>query len=443
MRKILTVSAALCCLLLPIPGQAEDDQLGQLLDDRKRPPEAVPVPGVPSLPQVQTRPDPGAPQVRSRPSLLLPPVREALPEEAPAVEVDTTGLWFLIRRGDLAAARADLMRLRRQNPAWPPPVDLLTALSPPERGPAVASGSRPADPAARAEARGWQALAAGQPDQARRWFTQAGASLSAREGLGRALVALDDLAAVRGLVAATPVLAARLAEAALGRALDGIDAGDGLFLSRDRLALATELGRAEAWETAGWRWLGQGLPGPAAAAFARAGDGENARFGQVLAERAEGRADVAEDLACQGTTLSARLAAACADALADRQLAAYQAGDYAAVLALAERISQTAPDRRGPQELKAWSLLRLNRPAEAADLFDRLYAATPTPALARALAQSLTAAGRGAELRQRAAAGDRLLAGIVHAQGVATAWGRKQFDLAARHADALLSDQPQ
>lgn len=462
MKGRITVCLALSVLLMTVPAQAEEDQLGQLLEDRKLPAAGSPETGLPvPAPAPALAPADSAPVVRPRPSLLLPPdpaqspgsgaeggavrnSRSPLDPLAPSgAEVDTTGLWFLIRQGDLTTARADLRRLRQQYPTWFPPPDLLAALQPvaPVTGP-VASVA-PADPAAGAEARGWQALAAGQPEQARDWFRRAGTARSARDGLGRALVALDDAVAVRHLVAADPTLAAGLAGAALGRALEGIDRGDALSLSDSRLTLAADLGRPDGWEIAGWRWLAQNVPDPAAAAFSRVTDSENARFGQVLAERARGRTAVAEDLACTGRALSTRLAGACADALSERQLARYQAGDYAAVLALSEQIGQTAPGRRGPQELRAWSLLRLDRPGEAADLFSQLYADTPTPGLATALAQSLTAAGRGAELRQRAQAGDRLFARIVQAQGAAAAWGRKQFDLAARHAEALSSDHLQ
>ncbi|WP_019646414.1 tetratricopeptide repeat protein [Novispirillum itersonii] len=436
------IAGVVMCALLAGTACAEDDQIGQLLEDRKLP--ATVQSSGPERPAEPPR-RPQRPEVQPRPSLLLPPAPLPQKEEGPEPDVDTSGLWFHLRQGNPEAARSDLARLRRQNPGWSPPEDLLLALSAPTpvTAPVPPRGGRAAtDPAAGAERRGWQALSAGKPEQARDWFGRATKTLSAREGLGRALVALDDGKAVRELVEDDPRLGPALAEAALGRALEGVDRGDRPDLIMMRLMLATDLGRPDAWETAGWRWLGRDQAALALEAFTRAGPVEGARFGRVLAARTQGDGAEAEALACDAAKMSARLAQACGDALAGRQLTAYQAGEFSVALRLGEEIAALPGDWAGPEQLRGWSLFRLGRPAEAAELFSRLYDAGQSPQLAAALAQSLTAAGRGEDLRRRAAAGDRLLMRIVQAQAGATAWGRKQFDLAARYADALSADNP-
>jgi tetratricopeptide (TPR) repeat protein len=220
------------------------------------------------------------------------------------------------------------------------------------------------------------------------------------------------------------------ADAALASALKGADQGAPMSDIAAAAQRAVELGKSDAWETVGWKLLDRHRPADALTAFTRAGPTENAAFGRVLAARAAGKEDEASSLACDQHALSARLTEACADALAGRQLAAYNAGNYAEAEKLGDQLAQIAPDRSGPRALTAWSAYKSGDPGKAADIFAELYVQNRDHDLANGLALSLRASGQTQVLRQRAA-GDTMLGDIVAAEDADTAWYRKQFDLAA------------
>ncbi|MGE5476369.1 MAG: hypothetical protein ACM3Q1_06920 [Bacteroidales bacterium] len=291
-----------------------------------------------------------------------------------------------------------------------------------------------------AEALGWHDLASQQPDAARGWFSKSrawGGGPSADEGLARALLAAGDIAGAQAMAQGKPALRPALADAHLAQALAAADAGQPFDALAGDVHAAVALGRADAWENLGWRLMDRQRPDDAAQAFAQAPAGEGTLYGRVLAEQARGDLAVAETVACDHRSISSRLATACVDSIAARQLRAYEAQDYDSARALGERLGDIAPDHRGGRVLTAWSCLRTGHADQAADAFARLYDETPTPDLAQALAQSLEKAGRTNELEARVAAGDTLLLRETSRKAAATAWGRKQFDLAGRHYSAV------
>ncbi|HLO76697.1 MAG TPA: hypothetical protein VK196_09615 [Magnetospirillum sp.] len=291
-----------------------------------------------------------------------------------------------------------------------------------------------------AEALGWKALSRKQPDAARAWFAKAlawGTSPTAGEGMGRALIALGDVDGATALAQRHPGIRPALADAHVERALAGADADLPWDTLAQQLATAAAMGRADGWEALGWRLMEHNRPDDAEKSFAQAQPGENTAYGRVLAVQAQGRPDDAETLACDQRGQSARLSTACADIVAGRQSRAYAEGDFAAAQELGERLEQIAPDHRGGRTLRAWSALRLGRAEQAADLFAALYDEAPSADLAQAVSESLRAAGREHDLTTRIAAGDTLLAREMSKRGAATAWGRKQFDLAYRYRSTL------
>jgi cellulose synthase operon protein C len=298
---------------------------------------------------------------------------------------------------------------------------------------------------------GWHYLNAGDAAKAAQWFSTAlswGGGAPAQEGLDRAQHATGGAVAAGnappaeappsapppGKPTARPAKAPAApppADAALARALVEVDRGAPMTQIATDAQRAVELGKSDAWETVGWRLFDHHRPVDALTAFTRAAPTENAVFGRFTAARAAGQDDEASNLACDQRSLSKRLAQACADALASRQLAAYNANNYTEAEKLGDQLAAIAPDQSGPRALTAWSAYHTGNPKKAADIFAELYDRNHDHDLANGLALSLRASGQRQVLTDRVAAGDTLLGGIVAAQDADTAWYRKQFDLAA------------
>jgi cellulose synthase operon protein C len=296
---------------------------------------------------------------------------------------------------------------------------------------------------------GYHYLNSGNAAKAAEWFSTSiswGGGAAAQEGLDRAQHAAGGAAVARETPPSgtapsetpsptAPTRPARVpgappADAALARALKGVDQGapmSGIAADAQR---AVDLGKGDAWETMGWRLMDHHRPADALAAFTRAGPTENAVFGRVLAMRAAGQEDEASSLACDQRSLSKRLAQACADSIASRQLAAYKAENYVEAEKLGDQLAEIAPDQSGPRALTAWSAYHTGDPKKAADIFAELYDRNHDHDLADGLALSLRASGQTQLLTERAA-GDKMLGDIVAAEDADTAWYRKQFDLAA------------
>lgn len=315
---------------------------------------------------------------------------------------------------------------------------------------------------------GWHYLNGGNAAKASEWFSSAiswGGGASAQEGLERsrqpaggaavaskapqpgkalqpsaappaepnpapAVTAPSSKAAPPAKTPIRPAPAASPADAALAQALKRVDQGAPMNQIAADAQRAVEFGKSDAWETVGWRLLDRQRSDDALIAFTRAAPTENAVFGRVTAARKAGKEDEASSLACGQRTLSQRLAQACADSLASRQLAAYNANNFAKAEQLGDRLAEIAPDKTGPRALTAWSAYKTGDTKKAAGIFAELYDRNHDHDLANGLALSLRASGQTQVLRERAAS-DKMLADIVAAQDADTAWYRKQFDLAA------------
>ncbi len=277
---------------------------------------------------------------------------------------------------------------------------------------------------------GWYYFNSSNSAKAVQWFSTAiswGGDSSAHEGLARSLLAQGDIDAVKRVVESAPSLRAPLADALVARALARVDQGASLSEIAADVQSAVGFGKTDAWETIGWRLLDRHRPAEALTAFARAPPTENVMLGRVLATRAAGNEGAAGTLACNQRSLSPRLAQACADSIASRQLAAYKAGDYAEAEKLGDQLAQIAPKRRDARALTAWSALRAGDAKKAAGIFAELYDQGHATDLAEGLAQSLRASGQTEALADRIAAGDNMLGAIVTRErnaDVATALGR-------------------
>ncbi len=107
--------------------------------------------------------------------------------------------------------------------------------------------------------------------------------------------------------------------------------------------------------------------------------------------------------AIAGLPPTAETAAIAAQIHMRRANAAFDAREYDAALTHAQS-AQRSPDLAlAGLELEAWSLFHLQRYGIAAELFENLYGAAPTAAIAEGLYQSLTRINRPARLRRIAA----------------------------------------
>ena len=355
------------------------------------------------------------------------------PEAETRATPDLTGVWYFLKTGDRSAARADLERLKLENPDWTPPSDLVRAFveaPQPQNTADIGAG--------RAERDGWIALRKEHPSEARDLFRKAmtlSGGVKGREGLARTLLKLGDPDQAVQVLDGTSGLRKLLAEALVARAqLRSATPGAQDAVLAD-LARAAEIDGPMVWETAGWSFFNAKSYDLAAETFGN-GTTEGTVFGRVLALQKTDRPELAADLACLHGAMSARLSRACADALAERQLAAYQAGDYAAAVDLGRQVVGLDPERVGAATLAAWASLKLGNADTAADRFAAIYDRKPTHEIAVGLEQSLRMAGRDAELARRIAAGDKELQALDAERKAEIAWSRKEFDLAARLSDA-------
>jgi cellulose synthase operon protein C len=361
-----------------------------------------------------------------------------------------TGSMDRYLRG-VPAGQGPMVWERLQGSEWTPPVrrvldgfaaatihDQIKEKSlPPDRLAALEHGVAVLRDADLAEALGWRELAAGRVAEAGEWFSRAlawGGGTGAREGLARARISLGQLDQAAAQLPADSQLRPVLADAFLDLALAAASRGEPFPAVAADIRKADTLGRKDGWEVVGWKLLDLGQSSAAVEAFAEAPASEGAIYGRVLATRAAMGGDAANALACEHKDSSNRLAAACADGLAERQLAAYQAGRYQETEQLGDRLAAVAPDHRGGRTLAAWSYLRDGQPQKAARLFGQLYDEQPDRDLAGGLADSLQASGQEAALTQRVARGDAVLRDIVDSRISQVAYDRKQFDLAARSA---------
>ncbi|WP_072325386.1 cellulose synthase subunit BcsC-related outer membrane protein [Marinospirillum alkaliphilum] len=353
----------------------------------------------PDLLQHQQRPEDTRHQVATD-EYLRPAVPGA---EASVVEVDTTGIWFHIRHGQLTQARAEFNRLQAANPGWQPDSDLRAAL---QNRPAPTSTTDPYElemgrlarmsetqvralPAARLSAAasetasrqhannalllGWLYLQRHEPVEALPLFQQAASwqpGQGAEDGLAEAHFRLAQQAAT----------------------------GQQPELALQQAGLSRQHGRATAYADLGWLLYDQQHFVAAQFAFEQPPATENSIYGQLLTLQAQQQYEQAETLACTERGRSQRIAGICDDLGPMLAWAAFEAADY----------------------------------RQAADRFDPLLTADPgNEGYAFALEESLrrlNATARLAEARQR----HPLLRESVSRLAFDRAWGRKQFDLAQR-----------
>lgn len=332
-------------------------------------------------------------------------------QPAPPPEVDTTGVWYHIRRDDRAAADRELRRLEAENPGWQPPDDLLGILYTPVVAPVEATPAAPLDPMAAAategkppapgdDARlaGWTALGGGEPAAALASFDAAlaaGAGRDAALGRLRALLALGRLDAAEDAarrLGVLPEIAAELAGRLAERAQSAAAGGD-LASAVALTGRAASLGVTGLWEPLGWTLLDAGDATAAADAFARAGSEGAPRLGRALALARAGQEQAATDLACAAAGDDPRLATTCRDLLVGRAGAAAAGGDWSVVLAAADRLDTLGLADATSRDLRGWALLNTGNAAAARDVFAAQHRADPTTATAEGLLTTARAAG--------------------------------------------------
>ena len=347
--------------------------------------------------------------------------------QIPAGRVDLTGLWYHLHHHQTEAAKSELDRLERENPAWTAPPDVMRAIaaSKPERS------ARPArDQAAASASIGWKNLKAGKAEAAYSWFAialkQSGGRVG-RDGMAWTLIALKRPDEVEPYLDGDSALGRSLADLYYRRAVERLKAGAADAGDLDR---AVQLGRGGAYADAGWTLLDAGKPQAALSLFQRAEPDEAANYGAVLAQQKSGDFAAAEKLACGRRTLSARLASACADMIEQDVLTAYRQGRIRECIALGDQLAALAPERTASLPLVAWALFNSGQYQRAADLFAQLYLRDRNADLRQGVWASMTAAGREDWLADRIAAGDVALAAMAEQRDRAIAFDRKQFDLA-------------
>lgn len=444
-----------------------------------------------------------------------------------AAAVDLTGVWYHLRRNDIAAARFDLDRLRAEHPGWTPPLEVVGAVRLAELRQIAAHGEQASAVRLRSLSEGLDACA--EPDVA--WFlidrgilapqrllemarrcrdagvavgsldrhlqqiprrerravvaawlgdefwsepvrrflretaftldvaelsetpageltpdrlSRVGAMIRERRHAGGAVTlgwvhlrrgerdeALGWFESARSWGAGEPARAGQ-AEAFFADAMAAAQAGDtvhALVAARQSAAH----GRGNAWEDLGWTLLAYGHPEAAFRAFSEAPATEDALYGRVLALKGTGRADAAADAACASALNFPRLRGACTDLLAEQIVTAYDQRRYADVVALADRLAATSPERTDVLPLVAWSYLHQQNAAAAARLFERLYAEGRDRSAAEGWVTSLHAAGEAGRLKALRKT-DSLVNAIAAEWDGRVAYARKQFDLARRLA---------
>lgn len=409
-----------------------------------------------------------------------------------AAAVDERGLWASWERGDLAAVDRETAILRSLNPGWTPPAGLTELMDARRTRDAVAAARGAGD---------WGAivrLAAGKPalftcrhvenlwDLAEAQF-KAGDAKAAYVTYGDAMatcatadlrlstlqkaLANRDTAALKALIereAEVPKSAeqqARFAAIQKDFGGGGADAAgvrpaaapDRLGEALGRLAKgrsdAAELdwiGRtardrrdARAAQALGWhhfngkRWDEAGTWFKTALDWKPSGkDGAKAAEGLVYAYQKLGRAEEARTLAAAWAGKAPKLKQVLEGGGGSGAAAAFKAGDYATVLSLTE--PGRGPEAATGQSLRGWTLMKLNRPAEAARAFEAaLKQAGSDPARSSDAAQGLALAKNAQGLSREARAvveanavapekSARIEAGIL-AQDALAAFNRGQY----------------
>ena len=393
---------------------------------------------------------------RSGQSIGTPPPVKRQVEPSTNVDVDTSGIWYHVRREDKASAQTELDRLRTENPRWSVPRDLASAIENIGRPTAAAPTDRyglrvnAAEAAVRAGKNSPRELSS-LSDEARRRKDSNGA-----ERIGRALLDTGAPAPAREWLqrafdwakAGSPQQAAAAnslvkAEAALGRWDDagkrvaalsgdarmqaaqilGNSAGVAAeqaakskdWTATERLARIAEANGVSRVRTdLGWVALDAGEGARAAAAFAAGPQTEESRYGLILAlARPDGDLE-ALTKACAPLDRSTRATIACGDAFAARALAAYEAKAWQVVIDLDARADKLDLRRGGTRLLTGWSYFRQRDYTNALKAFDE--ASLTEPDAADGIAQSLIASGRVGELEARAGAGDARLLAAYRAQ---------------------------
>ena len=257
-----------------------------------------------------------------------------------------------------------------------------------------------------AEILGWLYLNRAESDDAASWFE-------------RAIVWDGKQATSNGLALALS-----------GKSSDAVKKGDfAAAFSAARSAAAA--GSSNALETLGWALLDNDHPSEALQAFNESPSTENVTYGRILALRRTGGGEKAAAMACAAAAMSSRMQQTCDDALAERLLAAYEAGQYGEVENLTSKLGVSATHRPELLPVAAWARLRGGDAAAAAILFESLYQERRDPDLVAGLIESLETAGSQQRLKELSS-GDKYISGIFVRRERQTAWTRKQFDLAQR-----------
>jgi hypothetical protein len=400
-RRHLAITLSLALSTLASPSQA--DEVAQLMEQQKS----------------------------GQQDLLVKPQESGTPLSPPKVgqAVDTTGIWYHLRRHDAVAAEKELARLQSENPGWNPPEAVEKALESEKQRTAMDRYLNSLPPASREVETERQRRQSGtttgrqRPNdvEIKRIF----------EELRDPSLSADRLAAIAAKKDEIPGLKSSLADAYLNHALVAASRGAEFDELSGDAEKAIALGHADVWLTLGWRLLDGGQAATAVKAFQAAGSSEAAIHGRVLALRAAGQLESAGNLACEQRRQSSRLTELCEDSLAERQLATYQSGDYRTSMVLGERLTQIDPERRSARTLLAWSAYRDADWQRAAQLFSGLYDEAPDGDLAQGLMESLRQSGNQAEIDVRIARGDSRFRDMVALETAATAFDRKQFDLVA------------
>ncbi len=326
---------------------------------------------------------------RTQTDLTTPPPGEPAPSRSE--EVDTTGIWYHLKRGDRAAAGAEYRRLQRRHPGWRAPAELLERLAA-EALPSAGEAQR---------LLGWRNLKAGRARPALDAFDRALAAKAggdSRYGRVRALLALGrvDQAAAE---AEKFALTARIAEELHGhyalRALTEAATEPAAALASARRA--ADYGVAP-WLALGWKLLDAGHSKSAIDAFKNAEKAPSVDLGEalhglVLAYQHSDRAAKAIDVACANTQVDIRLGELCSGLLLDRAGSAAERGNWPTVLTATTRLQNMGLASRDGEMLRAWALYNTGRANEARDLFARLLRQDPGQEIAEALLLAALKAG--------------------------------------------------
>ncbi len=256
----------------------------------------------------------------------------------------------------------------------------------------------------------WSADRSATFDVARDWFARAltwQPSTASATGVVEAALRDGDLTTAERVTAqhleGTPNGARMSARIRVARANELSAAGeDAGVVALARQARGDNIFDADLNLLAGYASLRLGDPGAAADHFAAAdtvASNPAARLGLARARVALDDLDGAGAI-IDGLSPTAETVAIAAEIDMRRATAAFDARDYAVALTHAQGAQRSPDFALAGLELEAWSLFGLKRYGIAAELFENLYSATPTEAIAEGLYQSLTRINRPARLRR-------------------------------------------